>query len=355
MGSGLAGFECALDGGGFTACSSPKTHTGLGSGSHTFQVRSLDVAGNVDATPASFIWVVDVTGPAAPTIGPSPASVVSTTGASFGWTNAEGGGANQCRLDGGAYAACATPANYTGLAEGSHTFDVRQVDAATNQGAAASFTWTIDTTAPTTNLTATPTDPSNSSSPSFSFGGADGGSGVASFACEIDGGGYSSCTSAKSYAGLAAGSHTFNVRAVDGAGNADASPASVTWTIDLTAPSAPSISVSPASPSGSAAASFGFSGEAGATFACRIDGGSYLACADPRAIRPLRRLPYLRRPANGCRRKHRRRCDRHLERGHDQADDSDHGQPGRSDVEHRGVIRLQRQRPGRKRSRRFRV
>ena len=35
---------------------------------------------------------------------------------------------------------------------------------------------------------------------------------------------------------LAAGSHTFQVRATDGAGNVDPSPASFTWNIDLTAP-----------------------------------------------------------------------------------------------------------------------
>ena len=43
--------------------------------------------------------------------------------------------------------------SYTGLAGASHTFQVRAVDNAGNTGAPASFTWTIDNTAPTVALT----------------------------------------------------------------------------------------------------------------------------------------------------------------------------------------------------------
>ena len=52
------------------------------------------------------------------------------------------------------------------------------------------------------------------------------------FACQLDGGGYSACTSPKSYSGLADGSHTFQVRATDTAGNSDPCPREPSPTID---------------------------------------------------------------------------------------------------------------------------
>ena len=67
-----------------------------------------------------------------------------------------------------------------------------------------------------TSITANPADPTTSTSASFSFTSTEGSS---TFECQLDGGGYSSCTSPKSYAGpLSDGSHTFLVRATDPAG-----------------------------------------------------------------------------------------------------------------------------------------
>ncbi|MBC7877201.1 MAG: ExeM/NucH family extracellular endonuclease [Anaerolineales bacterium] len=91
--------------------------------------------------------------------------------------------------------------------------------------------------APNTIIDSSPSDPSNSSSASFTFSGTDtGGSGVASFECDLDGGGFSACTTPQNYSGLSDGSHTFQVRAIDGAGNVDPTPASFTWNIDATSP-----------------------------------------------------------------------------------------------------------------------
>jgi hypothetical protein len=46
-------FQCALDGGAFANCKSPKVFKTLTLGPHTVDVRAIDAAGNVDPTPAS--------------------------------------------------------------------------------------------------------------------------------------------------------------------------------------------------------------------------------------------------------------------------------------------------------------
>ena len=49
-------FECALDGGAFEGCTSPKKYADLAVGSHVFAVRATDAAGNSDPTPAERTW-----------------------------------------------------------------------------------------------------------------------------------------------------------------------------------------------------------------------------------------------------------------------------------------------------------
>jgi hypothetical protein len=52
----IAGFECRLDAGPFTPCTSPATYTVQGRGLHKLRVRALDNNGFRDATPAEFSW-----------------------------------------------------------------------------------------------------------------------------------------------------------------------------------------------------------------------------------------------------------------------------------------------------------
>jgi hypothetical protein len=56
--SGLAEFECRLDGEPYQPCAGPVSRGGLNNGIHTFDVRARDVAGNYDPTPARWTWQV---------------------------------------------------------------------------------------------------------------------------------------------------------------------------------------------------------------------------------------------------------------------------------------------------------
>ncbi|MBI2620496.1 MAG: hypothetical protein HYW57_10485, partial [Ignavibacteriales bacterium] len=103
-----------------------------------------------------------------------------------------------------------------------------------------------DTTPPDTVIDAGPASPTNSASAAFTFHATESGS---TFECQLDGGGFTSCTSPKSYAGLTDGSHAFNVRATDAAGNTDATPATFSWVIDTIAPIS-AANPNPATPNG---------------------------------------------------------------------------------------------------------
>jgi polysaccharide biosynthesis protein PslG len=49
-------FECRLDSGGWSSCGSPQSYGNLALGTHTFSVRAIDAAGNVDPSPATRSW-----------------------------------------------------------------------------------------------------------------------------------------------------------------------------------------------------------------------------------------------------------------------------------------------------------
>jgi fibronectin type 3 domain-containing protein len=375
-------FECKLNGGAFETCVSPKEYAGLADGLQLFMVRGVDQAGNVDPTPADCSWTVDTTPPNT-TITASPANPTNSTSATFIFDSSELNYTFKCAIDGGSFYTCFTPVTYTGLAGGagtSHKFEVKATDKAGNEDPSpASFTWTIDTQAPTgglltinggnsfTNTQAvtlylyavdasemmvsnvatftgavwetytaglklwTLTDGvgaknvyakfrdaagnetaaysssiiidttvpyasiisppplvTNSTSATFSFTSNKLPSG---FACKLDSSfpAFTPCSSPAVYSGLAGGagtSHTFEVKAIDQAGNMS-TPATYTWTIDTQAPDT-TITGNPANPTNSTSATFTFtSTEGSSTFQCQIDGGSYSSCTSPKTYNGL--------------------------------------------------------------------
>src|SRR5918999_193075 len=206
------------------------------------------------------------------TIDSGPEDPTNETGARFE-VSSEAGATFQCSLDGAAFGACV---DYEGLAEGGHTFRVRATDRAGNVDATpASYTWAVDLTAPETTVDSGPADPTNETGARFEFSSNE----SSTFECSLDEAGFGACET--EYSDLAEGEHTFRVRAADRAGNVDATPASFTWAVDLTAPET-TVDSGPADPTNETGARFEFSSDESSTFECSLDNATFAPCTSPR-------------------------------------------------------------------------
>jgi hypothetical protein len=313
-------FQCSLDGAAFVDCGttrpSTKSYSGLAGGSHTFQVRAFVQQGNQTSSATSFTWVVDLT---APTLSPSSivrADANPTKAASLHWTvtfsepvkNVATG--NFGLVTGGlggtaptiatavpigsspssAWTVTVSTSGTTGSNSGSIQLSLtgkgtspNQIqDAAGNvlattppvQGQAYTFDTTAPTVAPT--ITAGPSGLVNSTSATFAFSGEAG----ASFQCALEStASPAGCASPTSYSGLTQGSHTFYVRQLDAAGNVGTVFANRSWSIDSIPPPPPVLTITPDDPNGDGIADFDWTEtEAGVTFNCSIENGSFTVC-----------------------------------------------------------------------------
>ena len=271
-------FQCSLDGAAFCACTSPSTTAALADGSHTFAVAAVNTFGNISAA-TTYSWTVDTTLPPVPTFTGTPPANDTSTSASFSFGDDETGVTFECQLDAGSFSTCTSPAAYSGLAGGSHTLAVRARDAAGNASAPTSYTWSLQAPRPAApSINTKPSDPSNNAQPSLGFSDSDS---TVSFQCSVDDAAYSACTSPFTTAALADGSHTFAVEAVS-ISNGVSDPTQYSWTVDTTPPPAPSLTSTPPANDTSTSASFSFGDdEAGVTFECQLDAGSFSTCASP--------------------------------------------------------------------------
>jgi hypothetical protein len=168
-----------------------------------------------------------------------PAALTASPDATFTFTADEAGSTFECSVDGAAFASCSSPATFTALADGAHTFDVRATDSSTNADPTPdSDAWTIDATAPSVSL-ADPGSPLRGTvalSPSADDGT---GSGVASLVIQrspAGAGTWATVGASWNTAGVADGDYDLRARATDNAGNAANSPVRAV-TVDNTAPS----------------------------------------------------------------------------------------------------------------------
>jgi hypothetical protein len=145
---------------------------------------------------------------------------------------------------------------------------------------------TVASLAPETAIDAGPTGPTANSSPSFAFSSPDA---SARFACRLDAQPFAPCTSPQRFAELAEGRHRFDVRASDGAGAVDPTPASVSFVVDTQAPEA-SVESGPTGPTNDPLPTFTFaSTDPAATFACSLESElpSFRQCSGAGIDQPL--------------------------------------------------------------------
>jgi hypothetical protein len=242
-------FQCRLDGGAWSACSSPESYTGLGNGSHTFDVRSIDQAGNVGSA-ASQTWTVNTSLPALSLSSPSDGAVTNNPGLAIAGTGGVASGdadtvtvkifsgtsisgspletlSTSVASVSGAWSTHPSPT----LQDGIYTAYAQQ-DGSAGTAYTSAVSFTIRTTPPTTTITSGAQGTTSATSARFAFTSSEAGS---TFQCQLDGGTWTACSSPESYSSLALGAHTFSVRATDRAGNVDPTPPVANWTIDTVA------------------------------------------------------------------------------------------------------------------------
>ncbi len=144
--AGGASYECRVDGaGGFSACTSGADLSNLADGSHRLEVRAKSAGGAVDPSPATRTFAVDTDPPAITvTSGPGANALMRDAVVSFAFT-ADEPGVRECRVDGGAWSACASPFTTPELPDGQHTVELRAYDRAKNVSPVVSRTFRVDT------------------------------------------------------------------------------------------------------------------------------------------------------------------------------------------------------------------
>ena len=147
---------------------------------------------------------------------------------------------------------------------------------------------TVDATSPDTGFDTRPSDPTSTPVGAFDFNSDEAG---VTYECRVYAEGavapsFGACDEAFETASLADGRYTLDVRARDGAGNVDATPATYAWTVDATSPDTGFDVVEP-SPTDDPSADFDFgtTGDDGdVTYACRYGAppltGAFEPCSE---------------------------------------------------------------------------
>ncbi|WP_220128800.1 hemagglutinin [Bdellovibrio sp. KM01] len=204
---------------------------------HTFKVMVTDSAGKSHKE-SSVAWTVDTDLPVL-TVSLTPTAVNNLASASFNFEATDatstivGYECEHTTLTNStsSFAACAPLVPLVGLTQDTHTYKIRAVDAAGNRSAVFTYSWTVDLTAPSIQLTAKPAAATISTSATFNFTNTEtGGGAFVGYECKIDSDPYVPCISGISFNSLSQGTHSFSIKASDTVGNI--STLTYSWIVD---------------------------------------------------------------------------------------------------------------------------
>lgn len=190
---------------------------------------------------------------------------------------ATGATSYQCKLDSfPRFTPCPDEGvDYSGLADGQHIFQVRALNASGPDRTPAKYTWTVDTVPPQATILSHPRPQSVGREASFTFSSSESSGG---FVCSLDSAPASSCESGITLRSLSTGPHTFDIAAVDLAGNVQTPPAAYSWTVE-SSPPVTTIDSKPDDPSASSTALFTYHASRPDTFfECSLDGSGFASC-----------------------------------------------------------------------------
>lgn len=150
-------FQGLLDGIHSVEVTSPHEISGLTDGEHTFEVMAIDLAANIDPTPAVVRWTVDSTPPDT-TITASPSAIAASRSATFEFTANESNSKFFARVDDGNSTPVTSPFTIQNLIDGPHKIEIVAQDVAGNTDTVpALFNWAVDATLPVVRVLFPPT------------------------------------------------------------------------------------------------------------------------------------------------------------------------------------------------------
>lgn len=245
---------------------------------YTFYVSQTDRGSNASGA-VGLQWIRNSVAPPAPVIlapadlvtyNSEPTLTVSGLCTSGNTVNLSGYfGNNHQTCESGAFSF-----DVSGSADGGYAFSVSQTHADLTSGTETKI-YVLDRVAPDTAIRSQPASLTNDKYPTFTFAGSEAGS----FMCQLDSAAYAPCLSGIGY-NVADGNHTFNVYAIDRAGNSDSTPSTMSFTVDSVAPVL-TIASGPTGNINTGNVVVTFSATKPSTFRCWVDGGASSTCTSP--------------------------------------------------------------------------